>query len=121
MTSRVYAQCEECFKSTLIQFTSGTAEVSAAPAARALLKKSVSSLSASTFSLLGNDMMERTQSGPTSVGNSGVLVPGPNDNGPSRGWDWRAGLSENTTGADVLQILRMGLARGLSQGALGSV
>ncbi|KAJ5180848.1 hypothetical protein N7492_004058 [Penicillium capsulatum] len=118
VTSRVYAQCEECFKSTLVQFQSGTAEASAPPA-RALLKKSVSSLSASTFSLLGADMMERTQSGPASVGSSGVLVPGNDQHG--RGWDWRAGLPAQTTGEDVLQLLRMGLARGLSCGALGSV
>lgn len=118
----MYAQCEECFKSTLVQFNSGMVEASAPPAARALLKKSVSSLSASTFSLLGNDMMERTQSGPASVGSSGVLVPGPGDkDSQRRGWDWRANLPETTTGADVLRMLRVGLARGLSRGALGSV
>lgn len=69
----------------------------------------------------------RTQSGsgsgPTTASSSGVLVPRPGDNKGSRarGWDWRAGLPETAKGEDVLQMLRVGLARGLSFGALGSV
>jgi hypothetical protein len=78
-----------------------------------VLKKSVSNLSASTFSMLGSDIL----SGPTSASASGVLVPGPEE----RGWDWRVGLSADTTGKDVLGILRVGLARGLSFGALGGI
>ena len=71
--------------------------------------------------MLGNDMMERTQSGPGSIGSSGVLVPGGEKDGRSRGWDWREGLPQGITGHDVLQMLRVGLARGLSQVALGRV
>lgn len=93
------------------------------------MKKSVSALSASTFSVIGSDMLEsaRTRStsgsGPTSTGSSGVLVPRPGDKdaGSARGWDWRVGLPESTKGEDVLRMLRLGLARGLSVGALGSV
>jgi hypothetical protein len=64
-------------------------------------------------------------SGPTSAGSSGVLVPRPGDRdgnaGSVRGWDWRVGLPEGTRGEDVLRMLRLGLARGLSVGALGCV
>ncbi|KAJ5096328.1 hypothetical protein NUU61_005684 [Penicillium alfredii] len=129
VTPRVYAQCEECFRSTLLeqQASRGTSEGSLAPSPRALLKKSVSGVSASTFSVIGNDMLElaRTRSGsgsdPASVGSSGVLVPRPSDkDGRERGWDWRVGLPETTKGADVLRMLRLGLARGLTFGALGS-
>lgn len=62
-------------------------------------------------------------SGPTSVGSSGVLVPAPapGDKAADRGWDWRAGLPETAKGEDILQMLRLGLARGLSHGAMGSI
>jgi hypothetical protein len=33
----------------------------------------------------------------------------------SRGWDWRAGLTANTTSRDVLGMLRLGLARDLTK------
>ncbi|KAJ5698186.1 hypothetical protein N7462_000191 [Penicillium macrosclerotiorum] len=132
VTPRVYSQCEECFRSTLLEQQSagrGASDGFAPPSPRALLKKSVSSLSASTFSIIGNDMLEsvRTRSGsgsgPASVGSSGVLVPRPGDKeaGRARGWDWRVGLPETIKGADVLRMLRLGLAQGLSFGALGSV
>lgn len=133
MTPRVYAQCEECFRSTLIQYHSSkrahTSDSSVLPPSpRAMLKKSVSSLTASsTFSLIGNDIIEsaRTRSGSGSVGSSGVLVPRADADSPTtsteRGWDWRAGLPEDATGEDILRILRVGLAKGLSYGALGSI
>lgn len=128
VTPRVYAQCEECFRSTLLS-ASPTGSIAAPPSPRALLKKSVSALSASTFSIIGSDMLEsaRTRSasgsGPMSTGSSGVLVPRPADKdaGAARGWDWRAGLPEGTKGEDVLRMLRLGLARGLSVGVLGNV
>lgn len=110
VTPRVFAQCEECFRSTLLSTsnTNGTASP------HAVLKKSVSSLSASTFSLLGSsDLL----SAPTSVSTSGVLVSRPGEE-RERGWDWRVGLSAEMTGKDVLALLRVGLARGLSFGAL---
>lgn len=128
VTPRVYAQCEECFRSTLLEHQSSSRGTSdgglTAPSPRALLKKSVSSLSASTFSMIGNELLERSSSGPpTSAGSSGVLVPRPGDkdSGRARGWDWRAGLPERIKGEDVLRMLRLGLAKGLSFGALGSV
>jgi hypothetical protein len=78
---------------------------------------------------MGNGMLEsaRTRSGsgsgPASMGGSGVLVPRPSDMSAvgDRGWDWRVGLPESARGEDILRMLRSGLARGLSHGALGSV
>lgn len=129
VTPRVYAQCEECFRSTLLEYQSSTrGGLDGPPSPRALLKKSVSNFSASSFAFIGNDMLEsaRTRSGsgsgPTSVGGSGVLVPAPGDKARAdRGWDWRAGLPETAKGEDILQMLRLGLARGLSHGAMGSI
>ena len=133
MTPRVYAQCEECFRSTLIQYhSSKRAHTSDSfvlpPSPRAMLKKSVSALTASsTFSLIGSDMIEsartRSGSGSGSVGSSGVLVPRSDAEAATteRGWDWRARLPEDAAGEDILRILRLGLAKGLSHGALGSI
>ncbi|KAJ5273858.1 hypothetical protein N7478_008983 [Penicillium angulare] len=128
VTPRVFAQCEECFRSTLLEIQNPgqkSQEGHQPPSPRALLKKSVSSLSASTFSLIGNDMLESARNGfgPTSVSSSGVLVPhlSDKDAGRARGWDWRVGLPGTLKGQDVLHMLRLGLAQGLSHGALGSV
>ncbi|KAJ5807582.1 hypothetical protein N7447_011038 [Penicillium robsamsonii] len=127
VTPRVYAQCEECFRSTLLEYQSSTGGSDGLPSPRSLLKKSVSNFS-SSFAFIGNDMLEsaRTRSGsgsnPTSVGSSGVLVPAPGDKASAdRGWDWRAGLPETAKGEDILRMLRLGLARGLSHGAMGSI
>ncbi|KAL4779431.1 hypothetical protein BJX76DRAFT_89288 [Aspergillus varians] len=132
VTPRVYAQCEECFRSTLLEYYSkqgysGKAPESYVlpPSPRALLKKSVSSLTgSSTFSIIGSDMLEsaRTRSSSGSAEGSGVLVPrGEGAVQSEREWDWRAGLAEDTTGEDVIRMLRLGLASGLSFGALGKV
>jgi hypothetical protein len=140
VTPRVYSQCEECFRSALIEYHSSERASSGGrsssesyvlpPSPRALLKKSVSSLTASsTFSLIGSDMIEsarkRTMSGSGSVTGSGVLVPRPGDGAQTgsyeRGWDWRAALPEDIKGKEVLKMIRLGLARGLSFGALGPV
>ncbi|KAL1878392.1 hypothetical protein Plec18167_004464 [Paecilomyces lecythidis] len=133
VTPRVFAQCEECFRSTLVHYhsyerssTSGSdssASFVLPPSPRTLLKKSVSNATASSgFSLIGNEMLE-SHSRSRSASSSGVLVPRPGQSSETiqRGWDWRSGLSEETKGSDILRILRLGLARGLSFGALGSV
>ncbi|KAJ5121094.1 uncharacterized protein N7515_009055 [Penicillium bovifimosum] len=125
VTPRVYAQCEECFRSTLLEYQSSSrGDSDGPPSPSALLKKSVTDFSASTFSLIGNDMLEsaRNRSGSGSIGSSGVLVPNPGDTSSAdRGWDWRAGLPSDAKGEDILRMLRLGLARGLSHGAMGSI
>ncbi|KAL4994131.1 hypothetical protein BDV10DRAFT_11513 [Aspergillus recurvatus] len=128
VTPRVYAQCEECFRSTLLEYHSkqtGKASDSYVlpPSPRALLKKSVSSLTtSSTFSIIGSDMLgARTRSSSGSAEGSGVLVPRHSEKtSPEREWDWRAGLAEDAKGEDVLRMLRLGLANGLSLAALGA-
>ena len=117
VTPRVYAQCEECFRSTLLEYQSSTRGETDRPSPRSMLKKSVN-FNTSSFSIIGNDMLEsaRMRSGSGSVGGSAVFV-----GGADRGWDWRQGLEEDARGEDILRMLRLGLARGLSCGALGGV
>ena len=140
VTPRVYAQCEECFRSTLIEyhqssrtgfgsnaFQTGNSSYVLPRSPRALLAKSVSSLTAeSSFSLIGSDLIESARGpgraavesgGPASTTSSSGLHD--HDEGWKRGWDWRAGLAEDVKGSDVLRLLRLGLARGLSLRALG--
>lgn len=69
-------------------------------------------------------MLESARTRSISRGGSGsssaVLVPRPGEKeAHQRGWDWRAGLSEDAKAEDVLRMLRLGLARGVSYGALG--
>lgn len=128
VTPRVYSQCEECFRSTLLEYHSygdqSTESFAHPPSPRTMLKKSVSGLTgSSSFSLIGSDMLDsarnRAISREESGASSGVLVPRPEDRNVQRGWDWRAGLSEDAKGEDILRMLRLGLARGVSYGALG--
>lgn len=121
MTPRVYGQCEECFRSTV----AAAHGFQQAPSPRELLKKTVSNMTSSSgFSLVGSCMLEsgtsngggRTESG----SGSGVLILVEEDQPHEihRGWDWRKGMGRDSTGGDVLGILRLGLARDLSRGWL---
>ncbi len=106
MTNRVYARCEELFHSAMSSQSS-----SQVPSPRAKLKKSMSALTSSTaFSLLDSAMLDEA-SNAEPVGDSGVLVQGE----PRRAWDWRQAFSPNVTGKDVLQRLRLSLAKELAQ------
>jgi hypothetical protein len=102
---RVYGACNEFFQ-TVIASTQGLKGSSPMD----LLKKSTSSVSgASSFSLVGSSMLASQLQ--RSIGNSGVLVKG----NVKRGWDWRRGLSSGTTGENILQMLRLGLAKDLAK------
>jgi len=102
--AHVFAQCEECLKSTLTQ--SQGFEV---PSPQTLMKKSVSSLSASSyFSLIDSTMLKSNAGSNTS---SGVLV----NHEIQRGWDWRKGMKEHASGEDILKVLRLGLATEISR------
>ncbi|KAI9805789.1 MAG: hypothetical protein M1825_000403 [Sarcosagium campestre] len=108
--SRIYAQCEDFFRSTL------AAKYASRPASpRATLRKSMSSVTASSgFSLVGSFMLGNGRGSgnnggvaASSIGDSAVLV------GPDalRGWDWRAGFNASTaTGKDVCRVLRLRIA-----------
>ena len=107
VTSRIYKQCEECFRATLAAFEGRGA--SAAP--RELLKKSISSLtSAGSFSLVGSSMLDSKTS--DAFGSRASFQP---EDTNSRGWDWRKGLAKEAQGQDVLRILRLGLAKDIAR------
>ncbi|KAL9641233.1 MAG: hypothetical protein Q9204_000173 [Flavoplaca sp. TL-2023a] len=119
VTSRVYEQCEECFRCTL---ANGQPQQKR-PDAREMLKKSISNVtsSSSAFSLVESSMMASETR--ESTGSEGVLVSmveksnvavGKGDEA-RRGWDWRKQLSLDTTGADLLRILRLGLAKDIAR------
>lgn len=106
MTSRVYARCEELFHSTM-----SSQSPSQLPSPRAKLKKSLSALTSSTaFSMLDSSMLDEPPN-VEPVGDSGVLVQGE----VKRARDWRQAFSPNVTGKDVLQHLRLSLAKELAQ------
>lgn len=106
VTSRVYAQCEECFRSTLDAYQGRRAPASS----RELLKKTMSSMS-SSFSLVGSSMLDSESS--NGIGRSRALVKPQEDK--KRGWDWRKGLAEDAKGEDVLRMLRLGLAKDIAK------
>lgn len=102
MTPRIYSECEDLFQAAV----SSAREPRGQPA-RDTLQKSISSLTASSggFSLVGSSMLGA---------HSEMVIKAD----VKRGWDWRAGLPETVDGEDVLQILRLGLAKELARGWL---
>ncbi|KAI9682158.1 MAG: hypothetical protein M1817_000212 [Caeruleum heppii] len=106
----VYSQCEEFVQSAL-------AASNDPRSSGATLKKTLSSMTASSGSVLGRSMLESfTMTDSMESGGSGVLVKrkdGTDDN-KKRGWDWRGGLVKGAKGEDVLRILRLGLAKELA-------
>jgi len=105
VTPRIYAQCEECFRSTLSAYHSQTTP----PSPRQLLKTMSSMTSGSSFSLVGSSMLDSQTSSGTG---SSALVKSVEE--VKRGWDWRQGLKRDASGEEVLRILRLGLARGVA-------
>lgn len=103
---RIYSQCEECFHATLVACKGRAAP----PSPRQLLQKTMSSMSASSFSLLGESMSHSESSG---LGSSRALAKSQEEE--KRGWDWRRGLAENAKGEDMLRILRLGLAKDIAK------
>ena len=122
VNSRVYNATEECLQAALRNWHG-----SAPPSPHAMLKKSVSSGTNSnfSFSMMGSEMMARSEesersTGGKSVGGSGVLVAGEGRKSIDRGWDWRARFKgRRGTGADILKALRKGIAQELSIAELG--
>jgi hypothetical protein len=122
VNSRVYEAAEECLQAALRNWHG-----SAPPSPHAMLKKSVSSGTNSnfSFSMMGSEMVARSEesgrsTGGRSIGGSGVLVAGGKTEYIERGWDWRAKFKgKQATGADVLKALRTGIARELSIAELG--
>ncbi|KAL8656429.1 MAG: hypothetical protein Q9226_002667 [Calogaya cf. arnoldii] len=119
VTSRVYEQCEECFRCTLANGQSQQKR----PDTRDMLKKSISNMtsSSSAFSLIESSMMDSETR--ESTGSEGVMVNMVEKSNTvtakgdevRRGWDWRKRLSPDTTGADLLRMLRLGLAKDIAR------
>ena len=115
---RVYDATEECLQAALRNYHG-----SAPPSPHAMLKKSVSSGANSnfSFSFMGSEMLGSESAGGKSMGSSGVMV-GSGSEGEEkvdmkveREGDWRAGFREKgASGKDVLETLRLGIARELS-------
>ena len=102
VASRVYAQCNECFQSTM----------AAAHGARAPLKKSVSSMTASSgFSMVGSSLLDSGTSVASGRSSAALGTAGE----VKRGWDWRKGLGKEARGEDILRILRLGLAKDMTR------
>jgi hypothetical protein len=76
------------------------------------LKKSVSSISGSTFDLIGSQ--DFSQDG-MSVEASAVLVKGGKVEDGKRGWDWRRGFPRGATGKELVRVLRLGVAREIAR------
>ncbi|KAL8920546.1 MAG: hypothetical protein Q9208_006168 [Pyrenodesmia sp. 3 TL-2023] len=121
VTSSVYGQCEECFRCTLMN--GQPQQQQKRPDAREMLKKSISNITASSsaFSLIQSPIMD----GETreSTGSEGVMVnmvenassAVVNKEDAQRGWDWRKGVNADTSGAELLKRMRLGLARDIAR------
>lgn len=113
VNSRVYDATDACLQAALRNYHGSTP-----PSPHAMLKKSFSSgtQSAFSFSLLGSEMLARSEEGADakSIG-SMVFVGGATRSAVERGWDWRAQFNDKgATGADVLRRLRLVIASELS-------
>ncbi|KAL9604282.1 MAG: hypothetical protein Q9219_000680 [cf. Caloplaca sp. 3 TL-2023] len=129
---RVYEQCEECFRCTLVNGRSPQQQQQRQgkrPDAREMLKKSISNVTSesSAFSLVESELMMMGGSETReSTGSEGVMVHMVEDAGKGggvvqrndevrRGWDWRKGWSLEASGREVLMRMRMGLARDIAR------
>ena len=104
---RVYSGCSD-FLETVI--ASGQGLKGSSPTD--MLRKSTSTTSGSSFSLVGSSMLASQLK--QSMSSSGVLVKG----NVKRGWDWRHGISAGTKGEGLLRILRLELAKDLAKAFL---
>ncbi|KAL8713400.1 MAG: hypothetical protein Q9220_002599 [cf. Caloplaca sp. 1 TL-2023] len=120
VTSRVYDQCEECFRCTLANGHTQRKPVEA----RDMLKKSISNMtsSSSAFSLIESSMMDSETR--ESTGSEGVMIHMVADAAGSavsrsdearRGWDWRTGLKRDASGGELIRKMRIGLAQDIAR------
>lgn len=112
--SLVYAQCEEHLQAALAHAhgSTGTGNSNNVEPPRSL-KKSISNLTASSYSIMGST------SGvlPSSTEGSGILVgeSGALSKDAKRGWDWRRGLQRGAKGKEVCGFLRVRAAQELAR------
>ncbi|KAI4105643.1 MAG: hypothetical protein L6R37_002631 [Teloschistes peruensis] len=118
VTSRVYKQCEECFRRAL---ANGQTQPKA-PDRRETFKKSISNIttSSSAFSLIDSMMESETRE---STGSEGVMIRMVEKGNETRqgkdpvqrGWDWREGVNQDLTAGELLKRLRLGLAKDIAK------
>lgn len=110
VSPEVLAQCEETFRSALDSSSDSSTGL-------ARLQTSASNLSGSSeFSVMSRSIKASQSNG--SLEESGVIVERVGGGGPTevrRAWDWRSGFDKSAKIQDVLQILRLGLAREVSR------
>lgn len=108
--SMVRSQCEEVLATTLLSAHDSSSSHQL-PNPHHLLQKSTSNLTtaSSQYSLIGST--EFGSADGQSTDGSTVLVRGGHVDETERGWDWRRGFKRDTTGADVVRVLRLGVAR----------
>ena len=119
VNDRVYSAAEDCLSASLRQFNGSNP-----PSPHAMLKKSISSGTASnfSFSMMGSEMLGQSSEslGGKSLG-SAVLVSssGSLANGQARQWDWRSNFKgREVNGEEVLRYLRRSIAHELSIASL---
>ncbi|KAF2200267.1 hypothetical protein GQ43DRAFT_432649 [Delitschia confertaspora ATCC 74209] len=105
--SLIYAQCEECFSSTLAAAHGGV------QSPHATMNKSTSNLTtaSSQFSLIGSTDLGGGSVEGRSTDSSTVLVQGGKVNDAKRAWDWRKGFGKDAKGEDVILVLRLGISQ----------
>ncbi|KAI5286745.1 hypothetical protein KEM54_006540 [Ascosphaera aggregata] len=135
VTKRVYEQCEECLQSTLWHHTrfdnvSGEEDGASSPRKadfsfsistgsgvplKSLLSKSISSEApVNGFSLIGNELLEAEEESSDIRSHT----KGREHTESKREWDWRTGIQDGIKGSEILRMLRIQLAKGLSFAAL---
>lgn len=108
--SMIRTQCEEVLSTTLLSAHDHNSSQNL-PNSRSLLQKSTSNLTtaSSQFSLIGS--VDFGSADAQSTESSAVLVKGGHVDDVKRGWDWRKGFSKVAKGADLIRVLRLGIAR----------
>ncbi|KAF2868699.1 hypothetical protein BDV95DRAFT_119920 [Massariosphaeria phaeospora] len=108
--SMIKTQCEECLATAIAAAHDG-----ATPSPHHLLQKSTSNLTtaSSQYSLIGSVDFSSVEG--QSTESSAVLIRGGHVDASKRGWDWRRGLGKDASGADVVRMLRLGLAKEIAR------
>ncbi|KAM7185400.1 hypothetical protein V8F20_011819 [Naviculisporaceae sp. PSN 640] len=108
---RVYNACDEFLGLVIATAPGGTTKGSTPADLMRSVGGGGGSMAGSFELLKGSSMVASQLQKSLSGGNNAALGK---INVPPRGWDWRSGLSAKTKGEDVMQRLRLGLAKDLA-------
>ncbi|PNS17330.1 hypothetical protein CAC42_7013 [Sphaceloma murrayae] len=114
VSSRIYEQSEALFQACMGAYTGAIASNPQDLAKSLQLHKSTSNLSGSTYGMVNSrGSIESEKTNGTGKGSE-------TEDGIKRAWDWRRGIAmtmgKNAKGADVLRILRVGIAKEIGRG-----